>query len=199
MGLELSYEEGQTPLDPEEKEGLLITTITTKGELDEFEQLNIQKAVEWSIKRKFKSEKIFTEEFIKQLHYQMYSEVWAWAGKFRNTNKNIGVDRFRVDLELRTLLDDTKYWIKNNTYSADEITIRFKHRIVAIHCFPNGNGRHSRLIADIISDHIFKNNVYNWGNSSLIKPDELRKNYIAALKKADQGDIIPLINFAKSQ
>jgi len=129
----------------------------------------------------------------------MYGEVWAWAGKFRNTNKNIGVDRFRVGLELRTLLDDAKYWIKNNTYSPDEITIRFKHRIVAIHCFPNGNGRHSRLIADIISDHIFKNDVYNWGSSSLIKPDELRKNYIAALKKADQGDISPLVNFAKSQ
>ncbi len=199
MGLELTYEEGQTPLDEEEKEGLLIPTITTKGELDEFEQLNIQKAVEWSIKRKFKAEKIFTEEFIKQLHYQMYGEVWAWAGKFRNTNKNIGVDRFQVGLELRTLLDDVKYWIKNNTYSTDEITIRFKHRIVAIHCFPNGNGRHSRLIADIISDHIFKNDVYGWGHSALVKPDELRKNYIAALKKADQGDISPLIDFAKSQ
>jgi Fic-DOC domain mobile mystery protein B len=198
MGLELIYEYGQTPLDDEEKEGLLIPTITTQGELDEFEQLNIQKAVEWSLKRKWSAEKIFTEEFIKQLHQQMYGDVWLWAGKFRKTNKNLGVDHYLVGTELKILLEDVSYWIKYNTYPAHEITIRFKHRIVSIHCFPNGNGRHSRLIADIISDHIFKNDVYSWGDSELVKGDDLRKRYITALKKADQGEIEDLIEFAQS-
>jgi len=194
----LVYQEGQTPLDDEEKEALLIPTITTKGELDEFEQLNIQKAIEWSLKRRWPAAKILTEDFMKQLHYQMYGEVWAWAGKFRLSNKNIGVDSYKIGIELKYLLDDALYWMAHETYSPHEITIRFKHRIVSIHCFPNGNGRHSRLIADIISDHVFKNDIYTWGNSKLIKADELRKVYITALRKADRGEISDLIAFAKS-
>jgi len=198
MGLDLVYDDGQTPLDEDEKDGLLIPTITTKGELDEFEQLNIQKAIEWSLKRKWLADKIFTEDFIKQLHYQMYGEVWAWAGKFRLTNKNIGVDSHKISVELKHLLDDAIYWVRHQTYSPHEIAIRFKHRIVSIHCFANGNGRHSRLIADIISDNIFKNAPYTWGSLQPVKADELRKSYIAALKKADKGEINDLIKFAMS-
>jgi len=198
MGVNFEYQDGQTPLDEEEKEGLLITTITTRAELDEFEQLNIQKAVEWTLTRKFKPNKILTEEFIKDLHRRMFGDTWAWAGKFRLTNKNIGVDRFRVSVELRNLLDDTQFWIDHSTYPADEIAVRFKHRLVKIHCFANGNGRHSRLIADIIIDHIFKEAVYSWGSSTLIKADEVRKRYLTAIRRADNGDISMLMLFARS-
>ncbi|WKN45895.1 hypothetical protein [Tunicatimonas pelagia] len=76
MGLELSYIDGQTPLAEEEREGLKIKSITTQGELDEFEQLNIEKAVEWTIHTKLKPEKILTEKFIKDLHKRMYGDVW---------------------------------------------------------------------------------------------------------------------------
>src|ERR1700692_2111713 len=113
MGIDFEYEEGQTPLDEEEKEGLLIPTITNRGELDEFEQLNIQKAVEWTLRRKFKKERILTEEFIKELHKRMFNDVWKWAGTFRNTNKNIGVDRHQIGTELGKLLDDTEFWISH--------------------------------------------------------------------------------------
>src|ERR1700733_9626890 len=106
MGLVLEYGEGQTPLDEKEKEGLRISTITTKGELDEFEQLNIQKGLEWSLKRKWTAEKLFTEGFVRQLHKEMYGEVWKWAGKFRLTNKYIGIDRSIIRVELKNLLDD---------------------------------------------------------------------------------------------
>jgi Fic-DOC domain mobile mystery protein B len=198
MGLDIEYQEGQTPLNEEEKDGLLISTITTKGELDEFEQLNIQKAVEWSLNRRLKAEKILTEYFVRQLHRQMYGDVWAWAGEFRKSNKNIGCEFYKIGMELKYLLDDTHYWIKNKTYKPHEIAIRFKHRIVAIHCFPNGNGRHSRLIADIISDKIFNAGVYTWGNSSLLKAGDLRKTYITALREADKGDITSLMEFSKS-
>ncbi|QQL49956.1 mobile mystery protein B [Mucilaginibacter ginkgonis] len=198
MGIELIYTEGQTPLGEEEKDGLLIGTITTKGELDEFEQLNIQKAVEWSLGKRLKAEQIFTESFLLQLHKRMYGDVWAWAGKFRKTDKNIGVSYYKVGPELRNLLDDVKYWVENGTYKPDEIAIRFKHRIVAIHCFPNGNGRHSRLVADIIIEKIFREAVYSWGSSALLKDDDLRKSYIQSLKSADRGDIGPLITFARS-
>ena len=198
MGIDFAYDEGQTPLDEEEKEGLLISTITTRGELDEFEQLNIEKAVEWTLRRKFKKENILTEEFIKGLHKRMLGEVWRWAGTFRNSNKNIGIDRLQIGIELKKLLDDTKYWIEHQSYEADEIAIRFKHRIVSIHCFANGNGRHSRLIADIIISHLFSMSVYSWDSSNLVKPDEVRKNYLTAIRAADKGNIKLLLAFART-
>jgi len=198
MGLDLKYQNGQTPLDEDEKEGLKIKSLTTQKELDEFEQLNIEKAIEWTIHANLKPEKILTEKFIKDLHKKMYDDVWKWAGKFRKTNKNIGINWTQIGIELRKLINDTKYWIDNKTYPPEEIAIRFKHRIVAIHCFPNGNGRHSRVIADIIIESIFGKEIFTWHNSNMLKADETRKCYILALKEADNGNIIPLIEFAKN-
>lgn len=197
MGLDFEYIDGQTPLSEEEKEGLLIKSITTRGELDELEQLNIEKAVEWTLNSKFLKEKILSEEFIKSVHKKMLGDVWKWAGKFRRSEKNIGVDWIRIGIELRMLLDDTKYWIENDTYPPDEIAIRFKHRLVNIHCFPNGNGRHSRLMADIIIESVFRKDVFTWNNSSLVKPDNARKEYIDSIRKADDGIIKPLLDFAR--
>lgn len=197
MGLEYEYEDGQTPLSDDEKSGLLIKTITTRGELDEFEQLNIEKAVEWTLNHKFVKEKIFTEEFVKLVHKKMFENVWKWAGTFRKTEKNRGVNWIKIGIELRILLDDAKYWIDNKTFSPDEIAIRFKHRLVSIHCFPNGNGRHSRVMADIITESIFGNNVFTWGNSILVKPDNVRREYIESIRFADNGDILPLLKFAR--
>lgn len=197
MGLKLEYEDGQTPLNEEEKEGLKIKSITTQAELNEFEQLNIEKAVEWTIHANLNSEKILTEKFVKNLHKRMYGDVWKWAGAFRKAEKNIGITWSQIGIELKNLLDDTKYWIENKTYLPEEIAIRFKHRLVAIHCFPNGNGRHSRMMADIIIESIFKQDVFTWHQSNMVKADDIRKKYIKALQKADNGNIKPLITFAK--
>ena len=198
MGLEFNYKYGQTPLEEEEKEGLKIKTITTQGELDEFEQLNFEKAVEWTIHANLKPEKILTEKFVKDLHKRMYGDVWKWAGGFRRTEKNIGIPWIQIGVELKNLLDDTKYWIQNKTYSPEEIAIRFKHRIVSIHCFPNGNGRHSRIMADIIMESIFEQEAFTWHQSNMVRADEIRKEYINSLREADNGNIIPLIEFAKN-
>lgn len=162
MGLKLQYIDGQTPLDEDEKEGLKIKSITTQGELNEFEQLNIEKAVEWSIHANLKAEKILTETFIKAFHKKMYGEVWSWAGHFRKSDKNIGVEWTQIGIELIKLLDDTKFWIEETKMPAEEVAIRFKHRLVSIHCFPNGNGRHSRLLADIIMDSVYKKEPFTW-------------------------------------
>ena len=198
MGLKLKYDDGQTPLNEEEKEGIKIEAITTQGELDEFEQLNIEKAVEWTIHSKLKPEKILTEKFIKDVHKRMYGDVWKWAGEFRRTEKSIGIPWTQIGLELKNLLDDTKYWIENKTFSPEEIAIRFKHRIVSIHCFPNGNGRHSRMMADIIMESIFGNEIFSWHQSNMVKANETRKVYINALREADNGNVTPLIEFAKN-
>jgi Fic-DOC domain mobile mystery protein B len=198
MGLNLFYQEGQTPLDEDEKEALKIKSITTQGELNEFEQLNIEKAVHWLLTTRQKPEKVLTEKFIKTLHKKMFGDVWKWAGTYRHTNKNIGVDWTQIPIYLKQLLDDTNFWIANGTYPPDEIAIRFKHRLVSIHCFPNGNGRHSRMMADVLMDVVFKQTVFSWHQSNMVAPGKVRQAYIKALKQADNGDIKPLLDFAKT-
>lgn len=128
----------------------------------------------------------------------MYGDVWKWAGEFGKTDKNIEINWTQIGIGLKNLIDDTKYWIESKTYSPEEIAIRFKHRIVSIHCFPNGNGRHSRVIADIIIESIFGKENFTWHNSTMVEVNETRKSYILALKVAENGNIIPLIEFAKN-
>lgn len=199
MGLNLNYNNGQTPIDEDEKQGLLIPTITTREELDEFEQLNIEKAVEfYLLRKKFKMNTILTEKFIVSVHKKMLEEVWKWAGEIRKSNKNIGVDKFQITIQLRQLLDNCKYWIENNTYPNEEIAIRFKHGLVAIHIFPNGNGRHSRLISDIMMKHIFRKPIFSWGHKNLVHKSNVRDTYIKALRQADKGKFEDLLNFSKS-
>jgi len=198
MGLDLIYNDGQTPLDEDEKEGLLIKSIATRGELDEFEQQNIEDAIQWSLTRKFKSEQILSETFILALHKRMYKNVWRWAGEYRKTNKNIGVDKLEIPVALRSLIDDASYWLENNVYEPDEFALRFKHRLVSIHCYPNGNGRHSRMIADIIVEKIFHQPVFSWGSKRLADENDSRKNYLIAIRKADKGDLELLLKFARA-
>jgi len=199
MGLKIEYENGQTALSKEEMQGLKIPTITTREELDEFEQQNIEKALEWYLyRRKFKVDKILSEDFIHQVHIKMFGDVWNWAGQTRRSEKNIGVPWVQIPIQLRQLLEDCKFWVANKTYSDEEISIRFKHRLVAIHIFPNGNGRHSRLMGDIKMKHVFTKPIFTWGQLNSANKSVVRDNYIKALRKADTGDFKDLIAFAQS-
>ena len=196
MGLEKDPD--GTLLSEEEKEGLLLPGILTRKQLDEHEQKNIEDALVWLISRPPDPAKILTEPFIKLLHKHMYGKTWKWSGNFRKSDKNIGIKWSTISLELRKLLDDTLYWIENKVYPPEEIAIRFKHRLVSIHCFPNGNGRHSRLMADIMMERIFKLPRFEWSGNDLQDTSQLRKDYITALRKADEGDMDELISFAKT-
>lgn len=198
MGLVFNYSFGQTPLEEDEKDGLLIPTISSLSELNEFEQRNIEDAIQLTLGRSFKPEVVFSEKFIRMLHKKMYADVWAWAGEFRKSNKNIGIDKWQIPSELHYLLDDARYWYENNTYPPDEIALRFKHRIVSIHCFANGNGRHSRLIADIIIEKIYKRPLFTWGAANTLKDYDIRSSYIRSLKSADLGEFSELLTFARS-
>ncbi len=200
MGLNLEYSAGQTPIDSNESDGLKIKTITTQSELNEFEQLNIERALHWTLKKRFTAEQILTEKFILSLHKKMYGDVWKWAGKFRTSEKNLGIPFPLIGIELRKLIDDTLFQINNKSFPSDEIAIRFKHRLVSVHCFPNGNGRHSRLIADLIVEKLFHTPVFTWGHSlsHLSSNDEVRTTYLNALKEADRNNYKPLIEFARS-
>jgi len=197
MGLDLDYAGGQTPLEEDEKEGLLITTITTRGELDEFEQLGVEKAIEWTRRRRIALQDILTEDFVRELHKRMFADIWKWAGHFRTSNKNLGVDKNEIRAELRKVLDDCRYWVSHKVFIEDEIAVRFSHRLVAIHPFVNGNGRHSRLIADIMISHGFDRRHFTWGSVSLTAKGLARSRYLSALREADQSNYQPLIEFAR--
>ena len=128
----------------------------------------------------------------------MYGQVWQWAGEFRKTNKNLGVDKWQIAPALRGLLDDAQYWYAHQAYAPDELVLRFKHRLVSIHCFPNRNGRHSRLMADIMIEKLYKLPIYTWGTLNKKKEQDYREIYLKAVRIADLGDFKDLIVFARS-
>ncbi len=187
-------EDGGTELTEEEREGLIPSYITLRSELNEAEQANILEAEEWAFARK---RDLLKEEFLNNLHKRMYGNVWRWAGRYRTSGKNIGIDAYRIPTELRQLLDDCRYWIENGTYEPDEIAVRFHHRIVSIHCYPNGNGRHARLAADLLLRSIGQER-FSWGGENLVDVGETRERYVAALQAADEHDIGPLLEFVRS-
>ena len=192
--VDLDYPDGATALDKDEIKGLLLTHITTRAELDRWEQDNINEALTWT--REHKHKDILNESFLKLLHKKMFCNAWKWAGKFRQTEKNIGVPPYMIAVELKKLCDDAEYWVENKTFSEDEIAVRFHHRLVSIHLFANGNGRHARLAADILLENVFNKPAFTWGSTNLAKPGDIRKQYIESLHAADKGDYKPLLKFA---
>lgn len=188
------YPDGATPLEHDELEGLILTHITNRGELDRWEQDNIVRALSWLSNSRQKD--IFNENFIRELHRQMFGDVWKWAGQYRQSNKNIGIDWWQISVGLKNLFEDVQLWMENDSEPHWQLAVRFHHRLVQIHPFPNGNGRHARLMADIIMENIYAEEPLRWGDSSdLSKVSEIRKNYISALKSADQLDYVPLFKF----
>ena len=184
-------DDNSTPLTEEEKQQLKAKWITTRAELNELETKGIADAEIWLLKNK---KDILNETFIKNLHKKMFGNIWKWAGSFRTSERNIGVAPYEIQPKLRILLDDVKFWIDNQTFSPKEIAIRFHHRLVQIHPFPNGNGRISRLMADLLMKQ-FDLPALNWGSGNLTEISELRKEYISALREADNGNYSLLLSF----
>lgn len=193
----MDYPESAAPLGPDEMEGLRFKHVATRNELDQLEQANIEKGMAW-LKRQ-KSPDILTEELVANLHKQLFGDVWTWAGNFRKTGKNIGVDASLIAVQLRVLLDDVRLWIEHETYSPKELAARFHHKLVYIHPFANGNGRHSRIMADAILTKLMNEPAIDWaGGHRLETMNERRREYIAALKAADKGDLTDLFNFVRA-
>ena len=185
---------GKTPLTHEEREGLIPSYITLRRELNEAEQANIIEAETWASKRK---NSVLEIKVLNELHRRMFGNVWKWAGKFRTSGKNIGVDAYRIAMDLQELIDDCSYWIENGTYEPDEIAARFHHRLVYIHPYPNGNGRHARRAADLLLKLLGRPR-FTWGSVSLTDPSKTRAKYISALQAADNHDYAPLFAFVRS-
>lgn len=190
----IEYPEGATPLDYDELEGLRFSHITTRGELDHLEQANIQNGLRWLTRHKSKD--ILSDQFARKLHLQLFGDVWVWAGKYRLTEKNIGVDPLQISVRLRQLLDDVQYWVEHGTYTPKEAATRFHHRLVYIHPFPNGNGRHARFYADALLEKVYGTDRIDWsGGHNLQQMNKRRHQYINALRSADAGDYSQLFEF----
>lgn len=188
--------EGATPLSPEEREGLKLTHIVTREELNEVEQINVSKAYRWAIHAK--RVKVNDAVFLKKLHLQMFGDIWHWAGTFRKTDKNIGCNFWEIPMQLRNLCQDVDAWIEHQSYDSLEAAARFHHRLVEIHCFPNGNGRHARFATDLLLIKYFKQTPLRWGARDLNQHNMVRKQYIHALQAADKHDYRALLEFMKA-
>lgn len=187
-------DEANTPLEAEEREALIPTYITLRRELNEAEQVNIAGALRWLSSRK---RNVMDEKFLRSLHRQMFGQVWRWAGQYRQTARNIGVDAWRIPMDVAQAIDDASYWVEHASFLPDEIAVRFSHRLVAIHPFPNGNGRFSRLIGDLLAEQLGRP-CYTWGSANLVDTGTMRRAYVDALRAADNHDFTALIAFARS-
>lgn len=190
----VEQDDASTPLSPEEQEGLIPSYITLRSELNEAEQANIVDAEEWAFNRR---RDVLSEKFLNDLHKRMFGRVWKWAGHYRRTGKNIGVDAYKIPMELRSLLDDVRFWIEHSTHQPDEIGARFHHRLVWIHVFPNGNGRHARTATDLLLVALGAPR-FTWGRENLVDAGETRRAYVDALRAADTHDYGPLLAFVRS-
>lgn len=189
------FADGQTPLDLDEAALLRVSSVATRGELDVIEQANIAQAMQWAYARKRSPLAVLDEPFLRRLHKRMFGDVWRWAGTYRLTARNIGVEAWMIPQEVARLIGDARYWVENEVFPPDELCVRFHHQLVSIHPFPNGNGRHSRLAADILSVSL-GGDALPWGRE--VDPAALRPTYIAALRAADGGDLNDLLTFARS-
>ena len=184
----------QLLLNPDEAEGLIPNHITIQAQLNEWEQANILEAEMWAFSTKH--ELLLTNHFLQSLHKRMFDKTWKWAGKFRQSNKNIGTDKTLIQIELKKLLDDIHYQIENSVYVIDEIATRFHHRLVWIHPFANGNGRHARLMTDILLVSQSQPR-FSWGRENLYSKSEVRDRYIQALREADKYNYEKLLGFVR--
>ena len=187
----MDYPDGATPLDPDEMNGIKFPHITTRGQLDQMEHVNIQEGLRWL--NRIQHTNMLTDQFVRKLHEKLFGNVWGWAGSFRQTEKNIGIDPVQISQQLRVLLDDAQYWIENETYPPYELALRLHHRMVFIHPFPNGNGRHARIMADAVLMQLLAKKSIDWKGDSLNSDSKIRDDYITALRRADQGDYGPLL------
>jgi Fic-DOC domain mobile mystery protein B len=176
----------------------LKPNLATQRELDQWEYKNTLAGRAWALNsRRLKRMDPLTEPYIRELHLRMFNETWRWAGKYRTRNPNLGVPHHEIRDRLGQLLGDARHWLENGIYDLDEIAVRVHHQVVFIHPFPNGNGRHTRLLADVIVARGGRV-PFSWGPDNLVAAGAARDEYIKALKQADLGDTQGLLKFARS-
>jgi len=187
-----------TDLSPEEQLQL-IPSLTTRAELNAAERMNINAARLWAMRpRVLQRPDLLTDTFSRELHRNMFNHIWRWAGRYRTSERNLGWEVHRLSEGIRNAFGDTQCSMQHGTYPLTEVAVRLHHRLVAIHPWPNGNGRHARLMADLVVASRAGREL-TWGASSdLAFAGQARNRYIAAIQQADAGDMAALLAFAES-
>lgn len=189
---------GQTSIDENERRDL-IPSVVSRAHLNRLELLNIHSARLWAMSpRVLRRDDLLTDGFARELHRRMFAKVWKWAGRYRTAERNLGWEAHRIPSGVRTALDDAAYWLEHQTYPPHEAAVRLHHRLVVVHPWPNGNGRHARLLADVIVA-AQKERPLSWGGAQVehIGPSATRQRYIHALRQADQENFAPLLEFCR--
>jgi Fic-DOC domain mobile mystery protein B len=200
MALTGAHAPGATPLTAEDLQGLKIPSVKTHGELNEVEAANIIRGQEWALRaRGARLPDMLSDAFVQRLHAAMFGEVWKWAGQYRQHDSNIGVPAHAIRPELRQVYDEARGWLEYKSYQPDELAVRLHYRVVTVHPFPNGNGRHARMLAHLVMVRHFGVEPLQWGGSLLRGADANRKAYLDALVAADRRDFAPLLAFARSR
>ncbi len=194
----ISNPDGATPIGPDEMRGLKFNDISTRGELDELEQANIQQGLLWLTAR-IRGD-VLDPIFLCNAHARLFGEVWSWAGKFRLREMNIGIEPYQIAVQLRMHLDNARYWAEADVFTPLEAAARFHHRLVEIHLFANGNGRHARITTDLYLRDYFDHEAVQWSGGESLQVDSARRTaYIDALRAADRGEFEPLLAFVGAQ
>lgn len=180
---------GQTPID--DLSGLKVKGITTQAELNAHEAENIRKAVlKYLGAKPTRRSAKFDVRWALRLHAEMFGHIWQWAGQPRTQELNIGSPPHQVSVDLLNLLEDLKVWQKSGM-PLQEQAVRLHHRAVKIHPFLNGNGRWSRLLANIWLK-LHGAAPIDWPEAVIGTSSVVRDEYIAAIKAADNHDFAPL-------
>jgi Fic-DOC domain mobile mystery protein B len=179
-------------ITPEER-ALLLPSLSTRAQLNEVERLGINAARVWALRATvLQRGDLLTEAFSRELHRRMFGGIWRGAGRYRTTGREPGWEPHRIAEGVGMFLDDTDGWLRFSTYPVHEAAVRLHQRLVAIHPWSNGNGRHARLMADVVvASHGEK--PLTWGSRD---PESARRRYAEALRAAETGDVAPLLQFA---
>ena len=183
--------EGETPIDPSH---LKDRSIRTRQQLNSAEAQSILKPfVKYLGAKPSKKIAPFNLNWFQQLHEEMFGDVWQYAGKFRQEDKNIGVKWQNIITEMYQFEQDLIFWEQNQTYDVFERSVRLHHRAVFIHPFDGGNGRWSRLLGNIyLKQH--EHPLVKWPEETIGTEESVaREAYLSAVKRADAGDFFELI------
>lgn len=192
---------GATPIEEEDLDGLIPDFVATRADLNQVEFENIAKSLPWARRqaRIIGVDGILDYSFLLTLHRRMFGDVWRWAGTQRQRITNIGVEPHLIATQSRLALDDARLWHAQAVFGVDELAARIHCRLVAVHPFRNGNGRCTRMLADLYLVSIGAE-PFSWGGASLDIDGSTRARYIAALIEAiDTGRYAELIRFARGQ
>ena len=185
--------DGHSAPSEEDRLGLIPTYISTLGELFDAEQRNIADAL---LRRPPTVDQLLDDQYLRELHQAMFRQVWVLAGSYRRIETNVGIDPRYISTEVRTLVDDVRAWVEHDTFDPDELGVRFHHRLVFIHPFLNGNGRHGRVASDYLMSAL-GHEQFTWGRGLDVSTEDLRSAYLHALQQADRANFAALVTFAR--